>query len=159
VGNVTYMGWSKQLETGIAFIDKQHQRIIADINDLHKVSLQTDQREVLAEVLNEMIDYLVKHFAFEEELLMESGYAFAKAHERMHFLFLKHLDDYHKRFEAGENVLPEILIMLKTWWERHIATDDADYVALVNHKFSGRDPVAAEWLSGTLKMHFAGKDA
>jgi hemerythrin len=154
-----YLSWNSTLETGISFIDKQHQRIIADINDLYAVSQQTDEREVLAEVINEMVDYMVKHFAFEEELLEAVGYEFIKAHERMHFLFLKHLDDYHNRFKAGENVLPEILHLLKTWWENHITNDDADFVALVNKKFSGGDTLAAEWLSTTLKMHFAGREA
>lgn len=156
---MAYINWDARLETGIACIDSQHRRVIADINDLHEVSLKTDQREVLAGVVGEMMVYMVKHFAFEEELLEESGYAFVKAHERMHFLFLKHLDDYLERFKAGENGLPEILAMLKSWWEHHLAQDDADYVAAVNKKFAGKDPLAAEWLSATLKMYFAGSDA
>ncbi len=156
---MTYIKWSSELETGLSFIDKQHQRIVADINDLYEVSHKTDQREMLADVINEMVDYMVKHFTFEEELLGKSGYPFVKAHERLHLLFLKHLDEYHNRFRAGENVLPEILAMLKTWWEHHIPNDDADYVAAVNKKFAGGDPLAAEWLSVTLKMHFSGKEA
>jgi hemerythrin len=156
---MAYFDWNKELETGISFIDKQHQRIVADINDLHGVSQQTDQSEMLIPVINEMAAYMARHFAFEEELLMEAGYAFNKAHERMHSLLLKHLDEYSERLRAGENVLPEILAMLKTWWKHHIAHDDANYVAAVHRKFSGTDPLAAEWLSATLKMHFAGRDA
>lgn len=154
-----YISWNSALETGISCIDKQHQRIIADINDLHAVRQKTDEREVLAEVINEMVDYMVKHFTFEEELLDEAGYEFSKAHERLHFLFLRHLDQYHHRFKLGENVLPDILAMLKAWWEHHIINEDADYVAAVNRKFFGADPLAAEWLSTTLKMHFAGGQA
>lgn len=154
-----YFIWSSELETGISCIDRQHQRIIADINDLHEVSRKTGQCDVLADVVKEMHDYMVKHFTFEEELLNEAGYEFLKAHERLHFLFLKHMDDYRQRLQAGENVVPELLAMLKTWWEHHIANEDADYVAAVTGKFSGGDPLAAEWLSATLKMHFAGREA
>lgn len=156
---MAYFTWRRELETGISCIDRQHQRIVADINDLYEVSRKTVQPELLVDVINEMVDYMVKHFTFEEELLAEAGYEFIKAHERLHFLFLKHLDDYHSRFKAGETVLPEILGILKTWWEHHITNEDADYVAAVNRKFFSGDPLAAEWLSTTLKMHFAGRDA
>lgn len=156
---MAYLNWCSKMETGISFVDKQHQRIIADINDLYEVSQKTDQREVMADVINEMVDYMMKHFAFEEALLAEAGYEFIKAHERMHFLFLNHLDEYHTRFKAGEKVLPEILGMLKTWWKNHITNEDADFVALVKRKFCGGDTLAAEWLSATLKMHFAGREA
>ncbi len=156
---MAYISWSSELEIGVACIDKQHQRIIADINDFHEVSHKTDQSEMLIPVFDEMVAYMAQHFAFEEELLEEAGYAFNKAHERMHSLLLKHLDEYRERFKAGENVLPEILAMLASWWQHHISHDDANYVAAVNKKFSGTNPLAEEWLSATLKMHFAGRDA
>lgn len=114
---------------------------------------------MLADVINQMVDYMVKHFAFEEALLNEAGYEFLKVHERMHLLLLKHLDEYHSRFRAGENVLPEILSLRKTWWEHHLAHEDADYVLLASSKFCGGDPLATEWLSAALKMHFAGREA
>ena len=156
---MAYIDWDSRRQTGISCIDKQHQRIVADINDLYEVSLKTDQREVLADVMNEMVDYMAKHFTFEEELLDQAGYEFIKAHERMHFLFLNHLDEYHARFRDGENVMPEIMGMLKTWWENHITNEDTDFVVLVKKKFCSGDPLADEWLSATLKMHFAGGEA
>ena len=73
--------WVPELDTGIAEIDTQHKRIVDYINKLHELR-QTHHRERLAEVIAEMVDYTISHFAFEEALMESAGYMFSGPHKR-----------------------------------------------------------------------------
>ena len=77
--------WVPELDTGIAEIDTQHKRIVDYINKLHELR-QTHHRERLAEVIAEMVDYTISHFAFEEALMESAGYMFSGPHKKVHDL-------------------------------------------------------------------------
>jgi len=98
---MTLLVWQAELETGIDVIDQQHQRIVALINQLGEAK----DREGLATVLEELVDYTLSHFAFEEELMEESGYSFGPAHKRVHDMFVRRVSEYRMRFEAGEDIV------------------------------------------------------
>lgn len=127
---MAYLHWSGDLNTGIDVIDKQHQRIVDYLNELNEANDRGDNSATI-NVLNELVDYTVTHFAFEEELQERANYPFMKAHKRVHEIFAKRVAEFQKRAAAGENVAPELLSMLKIWLVNHIKGDDADYVESV----------------------------
>ncbi len=106
---------------------------------------------------NELVDYTLTHFAFEEELQERAKYPFLKAHKRVHEIFTKRVAEFQKRAAAGENVAPEVLSMLKIWLVNHIKGDDSDYVECVK-KTLGLEgvegKVAGGWLGSALKKFF-----
>ena len=63
---MAHLDWTSDLETGIQVIDKQHQRIVEYINKLHHAQ-QHHSREEVGNVLAELVDYTLSHFAFEEQ--------------------------------------------------------------------------------------------
>jgi hemerythrin len=153
---MAYLHWSDDLNTGIEVIDKQHRRIVDYINELNTAN-DTGNLSAVSQVLNELVDYTLSHFSFEEELLEKSNYPFYKAHKRVHEVFTKRIADFQRRATLGENVAPEILSMLKIWLVNHIKGDDADYVEAVlqslgleakTHEPSGG------WLGNALKKFF-----
>ena len=93
--------WQDDLNTGVEVIDRQHMRIVEMLNHLH-VTQKSMQRVAVGEVIDELIDYTLSHFAFEEELMEEAGYAFCAAHKRVHEVFIKRVSEYRMRLEAGE---------------------------------------------------------
>ena len=121
--------WQAELDTGIDVIDQQHQRIVALINQLAEATGRDDQ----AAVLEELVDYTLSHFAFEEELLEESGYTFGPAHKRVHDMFVRRVGEYRMRFEAGEDITSELKSMLARWLFNHIRGDDKAYAKHVRH--------------------------
>ena len=121
--------WQAELDTGIDVIDQQHQRIVALINQLAEATGRDDQ----AAVLEELVDYTLSHFAFEEELLEESGYTFGPAHKRVHDMFVRRVGEYRMRFEAGEDITAELKGMLARWLFNHIRGDDKSYSKHVRH--------------------------
>ncbi|MFA7552772.1 MAG: bacteriohemerythrin [Spongiibacteraceae bacterium] len=122
--------WSADLEIGISVIDSQHQRIVEYINAVETAHQHDSQKELL-EVLDELVDYTLSHFAFEESLIEEAGYPFCKAHKKVHSLFTRRILGYQQRAKADENVAEELTHTLKTWLVNHIKHDDRDYTDIV----------------------------
>jgi hemerythrin len=152
---MAYLHWSSDLDTGIEVIDKQHQRIIDYLNELNTANDSGD-RAATIHVLNELVDYTLTHFAFEEDLQERANYPFIKAHKRVHEIFTKRVAEFQKRAAAGENVAPELLSMLKIWLVNHIKGDDADYAESVKKALHLRGTVdkTGGWLGAAMKKLF-----
>ncbi|MFV0679967.1 bacteriohemerythrin [Ottowia sp.] len=123
--------WVPELNTGIEEIDVQHRRIVDYINRLYTLR-DTPDREALGEVIAEMVDYTISHFAFEEGVMENAGYMFAGPHKRVHELFTRKVAEMQSRFDAGENVTQELHGMLSRWLFNHIRNEDHGYVDAVN---------------------------
>ncbi|MES9906860.1 MAG: bacteriohemerythrin [Sedimenticola sp.] len=143
--------WTPDLDTGISVIDKQHQRIVEYINQLNHAQHDASREEV-GEVLNQLVDYTLSHFTFEEELMEESGYRFVKAHKKVHKLFVRRVSDYVERFKVGEDITEELLASLRTWLINHIKNDDNDYSEIVRENMG--DDGKSSWLSRSMKKIF-----
>ncbi len=127
---MAHLTWSNDLDTGITVIDNQHKRIVEYINQLNH-AIESSDRDEIAEVLEELVDYTLSHFAFEEELMQKAEYPFTNAHRKVHKLFVKRVADFQQRFELGEDIGRQLHTVLKTWLLNHIRHDDADYADVV----------------------------
>lgn len=128
--------WTSDLEIGIPVIDAQHERIVDYINRVDHAH-RTHQMTEVQDVLDELVDYTLSHFAFEETLMEEAGYPFAKAHKKVHQLFARRIDNFQQQAKAGEDVTEELIHVLKAWLVNHIKRDDADYTDLVRANLEG----------------------
>ncbi|CRP88607.1 MULTISPECIES: bacteriohemerythrin [Stenotrophomonas] len=147
--------WQDDLNIGIDVIDQQHRRIIEMLNHLH-VAQTSLQRAAVGEVIDEVVDYTMSHFAFEEELMEEAGYPFCAAHKRVHEIFIKRVAEYRLRFQAGEDISDELRTMLSRWLFNHIRGDDQAYAEQVKahlNQFT-REHQGGGWLGRTLKRFF-----
>lgn len=142
--------WTADLETGIQVIDKQHRRIVDYINKLsHAQKLHS--REEVSDVLDELVDYTLSHFAFEESLMEDAGYTYINAHKKVHQLFVRRVADYQQRFKMGEDIADELLNTLRAWLINHIKNDDQDYTRDVREKLSNKNERSG---GGWLKRFF-----
>ncbi|MNO97261.1 Bacteriohemerythrin [compost metagenome] len=152
---MSYLVWQEDLNTGIQVIDNQHKRIVEMINHLHHAQATHDRQE-LGEVIEELVDYTLSHFAFEETLMEDSGYQFTRAHKKVHELFIKRVAQYRERFNAGEDIAEELKGLLGRWLFNHIRNDDSNYVDSVKasmHELTS-DHSAGGWLSRSMKRFF-----
>ncbi len=146
-----YFVWDSSLETGIDIIDSQHRRIVDYINELHDAIGNKDKSEV-EHVLNQLIDYTVTHFTFEESLQEKAGYPHLEAHKAVHKAFTDRIGSYKERFDKGEDVSKKLLSDLRIWLTNHIKQEDGDYAPVVKahlHKDQDRG-----WLTKTLGKLF-----
>jgi hemerythrin len=142
---MAYLGWDHELDTNISVIDNQHRRIVEYINELHDAIVSAD-REQVGEILEQLVDYTMSHFAFEEELMEQAGYGFIAAHKKVHQMFTKKVADFQMRFELGEDVSRQLLTTLRTWLINHIKRDDADYAEIVRYAMDLQTPKKAGFL-------------
>ena len=151
---MAYMQWTEDLETGIHVIDEQHKRIVNYINELDHASQSGSAAEV-QQVLEGLLDYTVTHFEFEEELQEKAGYPFLKAHQRVHEIFMKRIAAFRERANKGEDIIPELLSMLKVWLASHIKGDDRDYVESVRSVLGSNAATETPgWVGAMVKKFF-----
>lgn len=131
--------WSKDLNTGIDVIDRQHQRIVEYINELDDARSSGHKMEDIGNVIDELVDYTLSHFAFEESMQEEAHYPFLKAHKRVHEMFVNKVASLQHRFSLGEDVSEEMHKLLFNWLYNHIKRDDADYVESVKRNITQND--------------------
>ncbi|WP_426415259.1 bacteriohemerythrin [Aestuariirhabdus sp. LZHN29] len=147
------LAWISELDTGIDIIDEQHKRIVNYINQLQDAHESRD-REAVGDVLNEVVDYTISHFAFEEALMEQAGYSFCAPHKKVHELFISRVDRFSKRHEAGEDVAEELLITLRKWLLNHIKNEDGDYVEAVQDYQRRMRHEHQGWLTRSLHRFF-----
>ena len=152
---MSLMIWQDSLDPGIEVIDDQHRRIVAMINQLHQAQTGASALAV-GEVLDELVDYTLSHFAFEEELMEEAGYPFCAAHKRVHEAFARRVSEMRMRFEAGGDVVAELQGMLSRWLFNHIRNDDKAYADQVKQHLNlfVREHQQGGWLSRTVQRLF-----
>lgn len=147
--------WQNDLDTGIEEIDRQHRRIVEMINQLH-VAQRTHEQLAVGEVIEELVDYTMSHFAFEEELLEEAGYPFTAAHKRVHEVFIRRVNEFRLRFQAGEDVSDDLKHLLSRWLFNHIRNDDKAYAEDVRRHLDhfSRTHQQGGWMKRTLARLF-----
>lgn len=124
--------WSDEYNTGIEDIDAQHQRLAVLINEIHqwvKTGRSTPEcGEKIDEILEELRNYAIEHFAAEEELFLASDYPRKDHHVKKHDLFKKQVDQLYKAYEQSRIDLRPILGFLGGWFLDHIQRTDRQYV-------------------------------
>ncbi len=145
--DMSFSKWDPSLSVGIAVIDSQHRRIVEYINELESALQRNDQTSV-GPVIEQMIDYTITHFAFEEALMERAGYKLFNEHRAVHESFTRLMQDYKKRFARGDDVTRQLLSDLRIWLTNHIKRDDKDYAAVAQRALE------EGWVTKTLRRFF-----
>jgi hemerythrin len=150
-----YLAWQADLDTGIDVIDNQHKRIVDMVNALHEAQRECEPQRV-QEVLENLVDYTLSHFAFEETLMEDAGYQFSNAHRSIHERFIDTVRRYQARARVGEDVAEELKSLLSRWLFQHIRGDDKAYVAVVRRNLLKltTDTREGGWLATSLRRFF-----
>lgn len=147
--------WTDNLNTGIDVIDIQHRRIVDYINKLDDARNSYD-KIIIGDVIDALIDYTKSHFGFEEALMEDAGYEFARPHKKVHELFIRRVDELRERFRNGDEILDELQGLLTRWLFSHIKHDDASYVNTIKPKVESHIETnpGNGWLSRSLARFF-----
>jgi hemerythrin len=123
--------WTDNLNTGIDVIDKQHLRIVTYINKLYIALSNKADKVAVRDVIDELVDYTMTHFAFEEGMLDEYGYARLAEHKALHEQFTAQVRELRDHFDSSEDASVELNNLMVTWLFNHILHEDAKYVPLI----------------------------
>ena len=125
--------WSDSYSVNAPGIDAQHQKLFVLINSLHAAMIQGKGREVLAQILDGLVDYTKVHFAAEEMMLEKFNYPDLQAHQAEHDVFIRKAYALQTDYRNGKQALTlPVMDFLKGWLINHILKTDKKYMPFVN---------------------------
>ena len=131
---MAFLNWGPHLSVGVAAFDREHQGLIAIINELHDKMQAGQGKDVLAGLLKRLIDYTINHFEHEELELKNHAYPQLRDHQAQHAALRQKVREFHNRLTIGYNglIAVEMLRFLKSWLETHIQQEDRAYGRYLN---------------------------
>jgi len=122
---MTLMTWGPMLQLGYGDIDAQHERLVELVNQLDDALRAGRGRDVMGQVLDDLIQYTGYHFAFEERLMDQYGINSSAAHKAEHRKLIEDVSGFKTAFDAGSAVVStELMSFLRTWLSDHILKTD-----------------------------------
>ena len=123
------MNWTaEQYGTNVGFADEEHQNLFGKLNRLYDLATGGAARSEIGAQLDDLIAYVVEHFAHEEREMQAKGFAGYDGHKAEHEALVGICADLQKKFHAGEaDVTDEVGQMVKGWLDSHIPKFDMAY--------------------------------
>ncbi len=121
--------WGPELLTGIAIIDGDHKALVKILNRLNHAMAEGKSKPILAEILNELVQYTVKHFGHEEQLMEQHQYGkeAALAHKAEHRKLVDDVLAFKEKLDRGQAMISiELMKFLRGWLTMHILHTDKD---------------------------------
>ncbi|TPV97081.1 MAG: bacteriohemerythrin [Myxococcales bacterium FL481] len=124
-----YLDWTDALDVGVDAMNREHQRLIDLMNELHTGNERGENKAMLLSRLDKLAKWTVSHFSHEEAYLESIRYPKLTSHRRIHADLLRQLDGHVTSFrESDHKTLPkELFTFLKLWLTAHIQGIDAQY--------------------------------
>jgi len=127
--------WSKQLETGIEKVDSQHQNLVAMINRLHRAMPLGKGGEEAGGILDELADYAVYHFGYEEEIFETIDYPDTESHREAHRKAAERIQSFQQQFKDGNpSVAMDLMNFLTEWLKEHIMKTDMGFAPFLKEE-------------------------
>ena len=129
------INWNNDLSVNIVEIDQQHQKLVGMINELHDAMRARKTLKILGKIIDDLIDYTVIHFSFEEKYFAEFRYYKTLSHKNEHKNFIKKIKEFKQGFDSGRLMMSvDIMNFLTEWLVKHIQGSDRLYVSLFHEK-------------------------
>lgn len=134
-----FIEWKDSYSTGIALMDKHHQRLIALINQLYSGVFECEnveqERALTGSILLQLEDYAEYHFTVEEQLMGEYHFPEYAEHLAEHDSFREKITALSSRLAAGEAALSfSTFEFLRDWLTVHILINDKKYGPFLQEK-------------------------
>jgi hemerythrin len=122
------------MSVGVSAMDDDHKKLIDIINQLHDGIAAGHKKEVLAAVLDQLVDYTKFHFAKEEELLLKANYLAVATQKMEHASFISRISNMQERFKSAPVAMLDLELMsfLRNWLLTHIQGSDKKYGPSLN---------------------------
>lgn len=133
--------WKDSYSVNISDIDNQHKELFTIAsklsNYIKEYDVITDQYDDVKQIFNELTNYTIYHFQFEEDLMVNNGYEDIAIHKAQHDIFINKI----KSLEFSEDIyinqkrsMLEALSFLLDWVSNHILITDMKYKVFLNEK-------------------------
>ena len=118
--------WRTEYALGIPDVDHEHRELFDLINELHANLFEPESPTTVSDFLGELFSRISSHFALEERLMRDGGYADFPTHKSDHEHLLDEIRDLMDDYEDGGYVnLEQFAVALERWFSVHFSTHDA----------------------------------
>jgi len=125
--------WNDSYSVGVAQLDTQHKKLISMLNDLQQAMQKGEGKNVMAGIIEQLINYSVTHFEHEEKYMVSTKYPDYAAHKAIHNDFASKVLEFQKKFKDGSLTLSvSVMNFLTDWLRDHIKGIDRKYTAHFN---------------------------
>jgi hemerythrin len=119
--------WDEIYRVGHETVDQQHQQLFAIVNRFHDAWQQRRDRAELRRIFDEIVEYTVYHFAEEERVMGDVGYADVPRHRGYHDKLKQVALSYRRLLDTREeDVEARIVAFLKMWLNAHVLGADKE---------------------------------
>jgi hemerythrin len=127
--------WSDNLSVHVAEMDRQHQKLIDLINELHDAMSKGKGKEIVGKTIDGLVNYTKTHFTNEEKLFGQFNYPESNSQKNMHKKFIDKVVDFKQQLDSGKVGLSiSIIDFLSDWLKNHIQLEDKKYGSFLNSK-------------------------
>jgi len=146
------ISWDNEFSVGIDTIDRQHTHMLRLINKIDEVIQEGGTYERFAPLINDLIEFTNRHFAYEEKLLAKNHCPNLDRHKKSHVHLREELSCWQEKVaEARPEDMNEHMLFLRLWFPGHILNvdkKDAEYLT-AGHSHDGARADAEDE-----KLHF-----
>ena len=122
-----------QYGTNVGFADEEHRTLFDKLNKLYDLATGGAERSAIGAQLDDLIGYVVDHFAHEEREMQAKNYAGYARHKEEHDALVGICAGLQTKFHKGEaEVTDEVGQMVKGWLDSHIPNFDKAYADALN---------------------------
>ncbi|KXG77087.1 bacteriohemerythrin [Thermotalea metallivorans] len=131
--------WKDIFSCNVAEIDKQHQKLFELGTKLYQIiSIKdgSDHYDEIMEVLEELKNYTIYHFQYEEQLMEQYGYEELALHKEEHKAFINKILALEAQDidEEQRKVTMDLIVFISNWIEQHILKSDFRYKDCLNRQ-------------------------
>ncbi|MDH5682130.1 MAG: bacteriohemerythrin [Spirochaetota bacterium] len=127
--------WTDQLSVQINAIDNQHKNLVDIINKLYGKMKEGKGKDVIGQIIDELISYTKTHFTFEENMMKEHDYPQYNNHVEEHKVLVEQVYDMKAQYNSGKILsTAELMSFLEEWFTGHIKGTDMKYKPFLNEK-------------------------
>jgi hemerythrin len=124
-----YFQWDSSLDVGVEAMNNEHKILISLMNDLYEKNAAGANKEELIQGASALWDYVIKHFADEEQYMASIAFPGIEAHKKLHANLLAELQQFIENFKNGNSssLSKDFSTFLNFWLATHIRGIDFRY--------------------------------
>jgi len=129
--------WTRAISVGDETIDKQHQKLLNELNILLSNLFADSSDKIINEAVSFLSEYIDDHLAYEEKYMKEYKYPEIDFHTSLHRGFIDQYKVFKKRLADGapkKELILEIEEYIGSWWIHHISVEDKKYAVFIQQR-------------------------
>ena len=129
-----YVWTAEELGLEVEKMDQEHQELVKRMNALYDGVEEEQSPSQIQNLIDDLAEYTVQHFADEEAYMEEIGFTGLATHKIIHQQLLKQFAEHVENFKKQQKVQPEFFNFLKVWLTAHIKGIDMKYSNFVKEQ-------------------------